>query len=215
MDQWSAKRTPGGVCIAHAYDAPPGEGSIEETPLDEKRGRGDTRVVSIEAGVFPECLILRVDSHVTTWGLRQVVTRHGRVHRTPGVSVDRLTAWHVFNDVDNAGEAWLRLRVGGRLPTFAYSHKPRLLRCGPYQPRIVTRTLICAGPFTGAHDARWHDIATLKAMGIPVSPEPMDAVTRARLRLGDLIPAMDPATAALAQRALDKALEPHNNARNG
>lgn len=204
MDQWRSKRTPDGVCIAHAYDAPPGEGSIEETPL-EKRGRGDTRVVSIEAGVFPESVILRVDSHVATGGLQHVVTRHGRIYRTPGVIVDRLTAWHVFNDVAKAGESWRRLRVGGHLPPLAYSPKPRLLRGGPYQPRIVTRTLICAGPFTGAQEASWHDIAMLKAMGIPVSPEPMDAVTRARLWLGDLIPAMDPATAALAQRALDKA----------
>jgi hypothetical protein len=210
MNHWSSKRTANGVCIAHAYDAPPCEGSIEETPLDEKRGRGDIRVVSIEAGVFPECLIIRVDSHVTTWGLRQVVTRRGRVHRTPGVIVDRLTAWHVFNDVAKAGEAWTRLRVGGQLPAFAYSPKPRRLRCGPYQPRIVTRTLICAGPFTGTQEARWHDIAMLKAMSVPVSPEPMDAVTKARLWLCDLIPAMDPATAALAQRALDSARRGRN-----
>ena len=210
MDQWYAKVKRDHILIARAYASCE---EVEETPREYRRAAGDTLVVGFQAGVFRPFTIIRIDHHVATDALRRLTT-FGRRKWQLDVHLDRVTTWRVFDNVVKAADAWRRLRAalprpvaGGGLPVFADYLKRRMVTLGPFAPRIVTETLICAGAFRAARDAHWHDIAMLNASGVTVAREPMDEHTRERLWVIDLIPVVDAETHAATMAKLARALD--------
>jgi hypothetical protein len=201
MDRW--RFTSGGdhIIISRAYTLC---GEVEETPRKSRRLAGDALVVGFQAGVFRTFTIIRIDRHVSTDALRRLKPSGSW---ELDVHLDRVTTWLVFEDVVKAAAAWLGLRAGGALPAIASSSKRTIVTLGPFEPRIVTSTLIQSGAFHVAHEARRDDIAMLEATGIPVDREPMDDHTRERLWVVDHFPPASDAETRAAERLLARGLD--------
>jgi len=112
-----------------------------------------------------------------------------------------ITTWLVFYNVAKGGAEWLRLR---RLPAHIPGRK--VVTLGPFAPRSVTDVRLQFGQFWAAADAHSEDVAALKALDISPPRAPMDAHTRARLWVPDLIPAGSAEEQAANRAVITRAL---------
>jgi hypothetical protein len=195
MDRWNAGWNSDYARIDCAYDDPPWE-EVEAT----RHTGADTLVVGVEAGVFPICTILRLDFRVEVYALRRLMGRN-RYQSEVGARLNKITTWLVFYNVAKGGAEWLRLR---RLPAHIPGRK--VVTLGPFAPRSVTDVRLQFGQFWAAADAHSEDVAALKALDISPPRAPMDAHTRARLWVPDLIPAGSAEEQAANRAVITRAL---------
>lgn len=157
---------PGYTIIARGYVP------REEAPSVFQQ-EGQTLVAFMQAGLLRTFAIIRIDYYVSA---------NERLPPSPfSQKVGTFTVWFVFEDVVKAAGMWLALRSGGALLLLHNTKLRSVDALGLFKPRLVTSTLIHSGKFHYAHDAHWHDIARVKALGLPIAPAPIDDHTRWRL----------------------------------
>jgi hypothetical protein len=188
MDQWYFKVKRDYAMFARAYVP------REEAPSVFQQ-EGQTLVARMQTGVLRPHTIIRIDYHVSANDLPF------------SQEVGTFTVWFVFEDVVKAAGMWLALRSGGALLLLHNTKSRSVAALGLFKPRLVTSTLIHSGKFHYASNARWDDIAKVKALGLPVAPAPMDDYTRWRLWVFNHTPPVDPETQAATVAKLARAAD--------